>query len=711
MVGRFEPDTAAEWVYDLGPHAIGKLVYQHFITGPNWARGFTYDTLGRPVIVSSAVEGSTYTFTAAYDGNSRLSTVTYPSSASLTYTYTSLGYAQQVTGPGGQVYWTANARDAELHLTQQTAGNGVVTNQGFDPHTGRLTTILAGTGTSYIVENFSYTYDTLGNVLTRGDANENNLTETFTYDVLNRLTSAQVSQSIPPLLKTFAYDFIGNLLSKSDVGAYTYPASSANSVRPHAVTSISGATINTTFAYDPNGNQTAGLGRTISYTSFNKPSAITNGSSTLNFSHDIDHQRFKQQIAPEGTTTFYFDAFGVHAELISNGTPQWNEYLTVGGTLIGMRVLRSGSGITTRYFHTDNLGSIAVITDESGGVSERLSYDAWGKRRNLDGSDNPSGHITSQTTRGFTGQEELDDVGLVHLNGRVYDPLIGRMMSADPFVPDPLNAQAWNRYSYVINNPLAFTDPNGYCFLGMCSWGKAISTFGHRTFGKVRAGILGNLFEMAAVAICMANPVCAPAAWVVAFTSTTLVAGITSGDLGYALQSGFIAGATAIAFNVVGGLTNVVAGESFFAPHIPLQFGTPAYAFNIAGHALVGCASAAASGGKCGGGALSAGVSAAAGAFNTSNFALNVASHAVVGGLATRPSSASVIGRNWRTFITAKSFSGAVAAAQGSSAMSIESAARAARDSSAAEQDRVLGLVRYRISNWQGSVSAHDRHP
>jgi hypothetical protein len=57
------------------------------------------------------------------------------------------------------------------------------------------------------------------------------------------------------------------------------------------------------------------------------------------------------------------------------------------------------------------------------------------------------------------------------------------MMSADPFVPDPLNAQAWNRYSYVINNPLAFTDPNGYCFLGMCSWGKAISTFFGRTFG------------------------------------------------------------------------------------------------------------------------------------------------------------------------------------------------------------------------------------
>jgi hypothetical protein len=155
-----------------------------------------------------------------------------------------------------------------------------------------LTAILAGNGN--IVENFSYTYDVLGNVLTRADTNEN-LTETFAYDALNRLTQAQVSQNIAPL-KSFAYDVIGNLLSKSDVGTYAYPL--AGSARPHAVTSISSGNINTTFTYDPNGNQTSGLGRSITYTSYNKPSSITQGSGTLNFSHDVDHQRFKR-IDPE----------------------------------------------------------------------------------------------------------------------------------------------------------------------------------------------------------------------------------------------------------------------------------------------------------------------------------------------------------------------------------------------------------------------------
>ena len=71
------------------------------------------------------------------------------------------------------------------------------------------------------------------------------------------------------------------------------------------------------------------------------------------------------------------------------------------------------------------------LTNESGAVVERLSYDAWGKRRFPDGSDDPTGSITSQTVWGFTGQEQLTGVGLVHLNGRVYDPLVGRMMSAD----------------------------------------------------------------------------------------------------------------------------------------------------------------------------------------------------------------------------------------------------------------------------------------
>jgi RHS repeat-associated protein len=271
-----------------------------------------------------------------------------------------------------------------------------------------------------------------------------------------------------------------------------------------------------------------------------------------------------------------------------------------------MRVL-SGGTVTTRYFHTDNLGSIAVITDETGTVVKRDGYDAWGKRRFPTGADDPTGSLTSQTTRGFTAQEELHDIGLVHLNGRVYDPLVARMMSADPIVDDPMNGQTWNRYSYVGNNPLTFTDPSGYCFLGCGTW----SNLGKMQLGTLfrQNPLLGSVVEIAATGICgtMVEVGCVPQ--VVAVLASTMVAGITSGRLGKdVLRAGLTAAATAAAFYEVGEFTG----------HNP-AFGTDKYFENIAGHALVGGGSAVASGQKCGPSALAAAVTSAAGPIINSN--------------------------------------------------------------------------------------------
>ncbi len=68
------------------------------------------------------------------------------------------------------------------------------------------------------------------------------------------------------------------------------------------------------------------------------------------------------------------------------------------------------------------------------------------------------------TDRGFTGHEMLDDLGLIHMNGRIYDPLIGRFLSPDPHIQAPGNLQNYDRYNYVLNNPLSYTDPSGYIF-------------------------------------------------------------------------------------------------------------------------------------------------------------------------------------------------------------------------------------------------------
>jgi RHS repeat-associated protein len=279
-----------------------------------------------------------------------------------------------------------------------------------------------------------------------------------------------------------------------------------------------------------------------------------------------------------------------------------------------MRTIQTASEtLTTRYFHTDHLGSISVISDTNGLVVERLSYDAWGKRRNPDGSDDTTGSITSQTTRGFTGEEELSVSGLVHLNGRVYDPLLARMTSADPTVTDPMNPQGWNRYSYVGNDPLAFTDPNGFNFFS--SFFSAISNFFTGVVHAVTHFLQTNPIAraivqiVAAVVIAALLPTALPAlaASVISAAGSAIVAtGLSGGNLAQILKAGAIAGATAFAFFEVGDLTPGAA-HAMGSP----QFDPAAYAENVAGHALVGCGSSIASGGSCGSGALSGAVGSA----------------------------------------------------------------------------------------------------
>ncbi|MCA3068459.1 MAG: hypothetical protein ING73_16280 [Rhodocyclaceae bacterium] len=121
------------------------------------------------------------------------------------------------------------------------------------------------------------------------------------------------------------------------------------------------------------------------------------------------------------------------------------------------------------WLHKDRLGSPIAISGETGALRERLAYDAWGKRRTTNGAATGTPATPTPDTidgvvdnRGFTGHEMLDQLDLVHMNGRIYDPLIGRFLSADPILQDPMNGQSYNRYSYVMNNPTNFTDPTGF---------------------------------------------------------------------------------------------------------------------------------------------------------------------------------------------------------------------------------------------------------
>ena len=116
------------------------------------------------------------------------------------------------------------------------------------------------------------------------------------------------------------------------------------------------------------------------------------------------------------------------------------------------------------YILKDNLGSWTTITNSSGTVEQRLSYDAWGNQRNPNTWANYTANDTYSKPlfdRGFTGHEHYDRFKVVNANARLYDPVIGRFFSPDPFVQAPDFTQNYNRYSYCMNNPVMFSDPDG----------------------------------------------------------------------------------------------------------------------------------------------------------------------------------------------------------------------------------------------------------
>jgi RHS repeat-associated protein len=338
-------------------------------------------------------------------------------------------------------------------------------------------------------------YDELGNLQTRTramTAETADSTEKFGYDLLDRLTSAETkipSAASYDVKESYAYDSIGNLTQK---GGKTYAYSGCPTGGPHAVCTVGEST---GYSYDQNGNMVAGNGRTLSYNSFNKVTSIVGGpdgsSATVDFMYGADGHRVVQLAGATGggesARTVYVGLGGTGKSIyerttyVTSGTQEHVHFLYAGGAHGGNAfavhvVTDDGAPAKNRYNHFDHLGSVTATTDDTGQVFDPtrsgttptvLAYDAWGARRSLDGSAASSTSLTSPVGhREFTSHETIPNVGLVNMNGRVYDPELGRFLTPDPTVQFLADLQSYNRYSYTANNPLRYTDPTGYFFGG-----------------------------------------------------------------------------------------------------------------------------------------------------------------------------------------------------------------------------------------------------
>ncbi|MBC7382679.1 MAG: hypothetical protein H7296_06740 [Bacteroidia bacterium] len=177
----------------------------------------------------------------------------------------------------------------------------------------------------------------------------------------------------------------------------------------------------------------------------------------MNFEYGVDQQRIKMNISvgyPISVCTNYY-VNSANMEIL-NGESY--TYIYADGKPIA---IHKQSDNKLYYLHLDHQGSLLTITDNNGIVGQR-SYDAWGHNpANWSCTlSNPFG-INSISLNGYTMHEHLDAFNLINMNGRLYDPVLCRMLSSDQYALSYENTQSYNRYSYCLNNSLKFTDPSG----------------------------------------------------------------------------------------------------------------------------------------------------------------------------------------------------------------------------------------------------------
>ncbi len=434
------------------PYGLGSTVHSYDASGNRTqmtdAAGtsvYTYDELGRVKTYRRAARGLDYQYDTAGNVTRRTST----DGTIVDLTYDNDGRMGTIVSAGLTTTYGYDAA-GNLLTTTLPAANGYVETRAYD-RDGRLTEVRNQKGAT-VLSRSTYTLDPVGNRLSKQTTTG---TETYTYDVLDRLTEAcfTVACAAPgDNFRRYTYDPLGNRLTEArDTGTTTYAYDAADQLT--GTTGPGGAVA---YTYDLDGRQTSAGSRTFSWAQPDRLASTRLGNTTTTYAYDGDGLRTLASTGNQANkkTQYDWDPNAGLAQLVAerNGS----------GTLVrryrhGLDTVMLDTGGSPFYLHYDGLGSVVNLTSSTGVTQWTYDYLPYGGVR----TETKNQSQAPASVLRFGG-EVLDPTGLYQLRARSYDPLTGRFLSTDPAAAGPTDPYV-SAYAYVNGNPVRYVDPSGRC--------------------------------------------------------------------------------------------------------------------------------------------------------------------------------------------------------------------------------------------------------
>lgn len=526
---------------------------------------YSYDDKNRPTgtytKIKSLKEGTVSYYSAQYYNNVGKVAVKQSSyNEAVFYEFSSNGTPYRTRqASNNKLLHVIEATDEQGRVSRERSyvnGGSVLQTSTYNAGNGSLSERRAS-GRWGAISYQKFTFDRVGNLkqkVNQFDYNNDGIlnastekyVEDYSYDNMNRVEQHSINNIG---YEYFCYNNLGNITDKrrgslncASADTHTY-----KSDKPHQLHTFGGST----YYYDANGSVTSGGGRTIEYAAFGKPERISKSGTVVQFQYGANRSRFERvDTDSSGYIVTHYNAGAEH--IYKNNIHETKFYEN------NLLITQLNGEFGYKALIKDHQGSVAAVVDELSFLEQHYRYDAFGKQYTLASKNASSATAvagrTYNTQKGFTGHEMIASVGVIHMNGRIYDAVLGRFLQADPLIQAPNDSQSYNRYSYVRNNPLSLIDPTGYSWLGDL-WDNI------KPFVGLIVGVVGAM-------VC--GPACAQLGWQIAAVGAVAGAAHAAANGGNivtgALLGAFTAGAAKlgyIASAIAGGIASKVQGGKF----------------------------------------------------------------------------------------------------------------------------------------------------